>query len=131
MNFYHQKFVLLSSREKQVLEQLLNGITVSQIAIKLNLKSNTISTIKKNLLIKFKVKSLIKLIYLLEINGVKVNETENSGSKNYIIENEDKIKDLIQVRNSNSFFELVKIGTKYFVFEINKEGVKSIYKKIK
>ena len=131
MNSYHEKLVSLSIRERQILEHLLDGMGVSQIAKVLNLKNNTISTVKKNILYKFNVKTLVKLIYLLEVNGIKIKEIDGSDTIKLNNQNEDKLSQLISVRNSNSFFELVKIGTKDFVFEINKEGVKSIYKKIK
>ena len=125
---YNDIYNKLPNRQNQVLVQLLNGLSVSQIAKKFNLKNNTISTVKKTILFKFDVKTIIELVYLLENIGIKVNKIEEVDSNKYNIQN--KNPQLINVKNSNSFFELVKIGSKDFVIEISQEGVKSIYKKV-
>ena len=45
-------FSVLSKREKEVLGLILNGAQVKYIVASLELKSNTISTFKKNILTK-------------------------------------------------------------------------------
>lgn len=124
-------FIQLSSREKQVLELLLKGLGVSQIALHYTLKCNTISTIKKNILSKFNVKNIVQLIYLLEDIGINISEIKNINSFNCNNQNEGSESSSIKVKNSDMFFELIKIARKDYIIEINKEGVKSIYRKVK
>ena len=123
-------FLQLSYREKQVLELLLKGLSVSQIALKYTLKCNTISTVKKNILTKFNVKNIVQLIYLLEDIGINISKIENINSFNSYNQNEESQSSSINVKNSDMFFELIKISKKDYIIEINKEGVKSIYRKI-
>lgn len=51
----------LSKREQEVFRYLIIGYKTNNIAETLRLKSNTISTIKKNIFVKFKVSSIIEL----------------------------------------------------------------------
>lgn len=54
----------LSSREKQVLGLILKGALVKDICKELGLKSNTISTYKKNIFHKTGTKNIIELFQL-------------------------------------------------------------------
>ncbi|MEO5562100.1 MAG: response regulator transcription factor [Chitinophagaceae bacterium] len=54
--------VLITSREKQVLELIAEGMTNNEIAAKLFVSSTTIDTHRKNLLAKFDVKNTASLI---------------------------------------------------------------------
>jgi DNA-binding CsgD family transcriptional regulator len=115
---------ILTNREKQVLEHLLVGESVTGIARKFNLKSNTISTIKINLLKKFRAKNLIDLIKILD--KLKINSSEFIHNLS-ILSNEEKS---LKVKNSDSFFEMVNIGGKSFIIEYNHSGNSSIYRKV-
>ena len=57
-------FSVLSKREKEVLDLMLQGAQVKDISASLELKSNTISTFKKNILSKTGVKNNIELFKL-------------------------------------------------------------------
>ena len=57
-------FNALSKREKQVLELMLKGALVKDICKSLDLKSNTISTFKKNIFIKTGTTNVIELFQL-------------------------------------------------------------------
>lgn len=57
-------FSVLSKREKQVLELMLKGALVKDICKSLDLKSNTISTFKKNIFTKTGTTNVIELFQL-------------------------------------------------------------------
>jgi DNA-binding NarL/FixJ family response regulator len=59
-------FNVLSKREKEVLGLMLQGAQVKDISASLELKSNTISTFKKNILFKTGVKNNIELFKLAQ-----------------------------------------------------------------
>lgn len=59
-------FNVLSRREKEVLDLMLQGAQVKDISATLELKSNTISTFKKNILAKTGVKNNIELFKLAQ-----------------------------------------------------------------
>lgn len=59
-------FSILSKREREVLDLMLQGAQVKDISASLELKSNTISTFKKNILYKMKVKNNIELFKLAQ-----------------------------------------------------------------
>jgi DNA-binding NarL/FixJ family response regulator len=59
-------FNILSKREKEVLDLMLQGAQVKDISASLELKSNTISTFKKNILAKTGVKNNIELFKLAQ-----------------------------------------------------------------
>lgn len=51
---------LLAKREREVFLLLVSGQSTTQIAIELGLKSNTISTIKRNIFFKLKISTVIE-----------------------------------------------------------------------
>ena len=57
-------FSILSKREREVLNLILQGAQVKDISASLELKSNTISTFKKNILSKTGVNNNIELFKL-------------------------------------------------------------------
>jgi len=57
-------FTILSKREREVLNLILQGAKVKDISASLGLKSNTISTFKKNILSKVRVTNNIELYKL-------------------------------------------------------------------
>lgn len=59
-------FSILSRREREVLDLILQGIQVKDISASLELKSNTISTFKKNILYKVGVNNNIELFKLAQ-----------------------------------------------------------------
>jgi DNA-binding NarL/FixJ family response regulator len=59
-------FSNLSKREREVLDLILQGIQVKDISASLELKSNTISTFKKNILSKVGVNNNIELFKLAQ-----------------------------------------------------------------
>ena len=59
-------FEVLSKREKEVLTLMLQGVQVKDISATLSLKSNTISTFKKNILSKTGVSNNIELFKLAQ-----------------------------------------------------------------
>ncbi len=59
-------FNVLSKREKEVLDLMLQGAQIKDISASLELKSNTISTFKKNILAKTGVKNNIELFKLAQ-----------------------------------------------------------------
>lgn len=63
-------FDILSSREKQVVIEILNESKVTEIAKSLKLKPNTISTIKKNIFYKMKVYSEIGIVKIAFKEGI-------------------------------------------------------------
>ena len=63
-------FNILSRREKEVLDLMLQGAQVKDSSASLELKSNTISTFKKNILYKMKVKNNIELFKLAQEHNI-------------------------------------------------------------
>jgi two-component system uhpT operon response regulator UhpA len=59
-------FNILSRREREVLDLILQGTQVKDISASLELKSNTISTFKKNILSKVGVSNNIELFKLAQ-----------------------------------------------------------------
>jgi two-component system uhpT operon response regulator UhpA len=59
-------FNILSKREREVLDLILQGTQVKDISASLELKSNTISTFKKNILSKVGVSNNIELFKLAQ-----------------------------------------------------------------
>jgi two-component system uhpT operon response regulator UhpA len=59
-------FEILSKREKEVLDLMLQGVQVKDISAAMELKSNTISTFKKNILSKVGVNNNIELFKLAQ-----------------------------------------------------------------
>jgi two-component system uhpT operon response regulator UhpA len=59
-------FSILSKREREVLDLILQGTQVKDISVSLELKSNTISTFKKNILSKVGVNNNIELFKLAQ-----------------------------------------------------------------
>jgi two-component system uhpT operon response regulator UhpA len=57
-------FTILSKREREVLNLILQGAQVKEISASMELKSNTISTFKKNILSKVGVSNNIELFKL-------------------------------------------------------------------
>ena len=57
-------FTILSKREREVLNLILQGAQVKDISASMELKSNTISTFKKNILSKVGVTNNIELFKL-------------------------------------------------------------------
>ncbi len=67
-----KNFAKLSDRELEVFNLLIEGFKTSEIASKLDLKTNTISTYKRILLYKTGVKNTIELFkFALENNIIK------------------------------------------------------------
>lgn len=63
-------FSILSRREKEVLDLILQGLQVKDISATLDLKSNTISTFKKNILSKTGVSNNIELFKLAQEHNI-------------------------------------------------------------
>ena len=59
-------FSILSKREREVLDLILQGVQVKDISASMELKSNTISTFKKNILSKVGVSNNIELFKLAQ-----------------------------------------------------------------
>jgi DNA-binding NarL/FixJ family response regulator len=59
-------FSILSKREREVLDLILQGKQVKDISASMELKSNTISTFKKNILSKVGVSNNIELFKLAQ-----------------------------------------------------------------
>jgi DNA-binding CsgD family transcriptional regulator len=70
---------LLSKREKEIFILLLSGYKTIEIATKLNLKSNTISTVIKNLKQKTGTKTLIDLLNI----GIKYGQANASANEKF------------------------------------------------
>lgn len=71
LNSIHNKDLInplqsLSERELQVAEMYAEGLGNLEIANRLNLKQNTISTMKKRMFQKLKIKNLVQLVELLK-----------------------------------------------------------------
>ena len=63
-------FSLLSRREREVLDLILQGAQVKDIGASLDLKSNTISTFKKSILSKTGVSNNIELFKLAQEHSI-------------------------------------------------------------
>ena len=63
-------FSVLSKRERQVLNLILQGVQVKEISASMELKSNTISTFKKNILSKVGVSNNIELFKLAQEHNI-------------------------------------------------------------
>jgi DNA-binding NarL/FixJ family response regulator len=63
-------FSILSRREREVLDLILQGVQVKDISATLDLKSNTISTFKKNILSKTGVSNNIELFKLAQEHSI-------------------------------------------------------------
>ena len=61
-------FNILSPREKEVASLIISGATTNEIAKKLVLKPNTVSTFKKKIFAKFQVESDVDLYKVLKEN---------------------------------------------------------------
>lgn len=62
----HSPFEKLSKREKEVLDLMLQGALVKHISESLGLKSNTISTVKKNIMQKIGANNNIDLFKMAQ-----------------------------------------------------------------
>ena len=63
-------FAILTKREKEVLILMLQGAQVKEISASMELKSNTISTFKKNILSKTGVSNNIELFKLAQEHNI-------------------------------------------------------------
>ena len=63
-------FAILTKREKEVLILMLQGAQVKEISASMELKSNTISTFKKNILSKTGVSNNIELFKLAQKHNI-------------------------------------------------------------
>ena len=63
-------FTILTKREKEVLILMLQGAQVKEISASMELKSNTISTFKKNILSKTGVSNNIELFKLAQEHNI-------------------------------------------------------------
>ena len=63
-------FAILTKREKEVLILMLQGAQVKEISASMELKSNTISTFKKNILSKAGVSNNIELFKLAQEHNI-------------------------------------------------------------
>ena len=52
----------LSNREKEVVSLIVKGMKIKDIATALNIKSNTVSTIKRNIYYKLEVRNIVDLL---------------------------------------------------------------------
>ena len=59
-------FNQLSPREKEVASLIIVGISTNEIAKRLDLKPNTVSSFKKKIFIKFKIDSEVELYRILK-----------------------------------------------------------------
>ena len=59
-------FDQLSPREKEVASLIMSGATTNEIAKRLDLKPNTVSSFKKKIFIKFKIDSEVELYKILK-----------------------------------------------------------------
>ena len=58
-------FNMLSPREKEVASLIISGATTNEIAKRLELKPNTVSTFKKKIFVKFQIESDVDLYKIL------------------------------------------------------------------
>lgn len=71
-------FHMLSPRELQIFQLMIKGVKTNEIAIELDVKNNTISTLKNRLLQKVGITNEIELIEIGKILGIdKINLSEN------------------------------------------------------
>lgn len=56
----------LSPRESEVVSLIIEGLSTSSIALKLGIKINTVSTIKKRIFLKVGVNTVVDLYKLLQ-----------------------------------------------------------------
>ena len=63
-------FTILTKREREVLNLILQGAQVKEISASLDLKSNTISTFKKSILSKTGVSNNIELFKLAQKHNI-------------------------------------------------------------
>ena len=63
-------FAILTKREREVLNLILQGAQVKEISASLDLKSNTISTFKKSILSKTGVSNNIELFKLAQEHNI-------------------------------------------------------------
>ena len=63
-------FTILTKREREVLNLILQGAQVKEISASLDLKSNTISTFKKSILSKTGVSNNIELFKLAQEHNI-------------------------------------------------------------
>ena len=63
-------FTILTKREREVLNLILQGAQVKEISASLDLKSNTISTFKKSILSKTGVNNNIELFKLAQEHNI-------------------------------------------------------------
>jgi DNA-binding NarL/FixJ family response regulator len=60
-----QHIAILSPREKEVALLIAEGVKNNDIAKKLSIKSNTVSTIKKNIFVKLNIESVVGLYKII------------------------------------------------------------------
>jgi len=60
----------LSKRERQIFNLILEGLTTTEIAVLLQIKSNTVSSIKKNIYVKLNINSKVDLVKLAIKEGI-------------------------------------------------------------
>jgi len=61
---------ILTRREKEILEQIAEGLTNQEIAEKLFISPTTVDTHRKNLLVKFEAKNVASLVHLASKAGM-------------------------------------------------------------
>jgi DNA-binding NarL/FixJ family response regulator len=60
-----EHITILSPREKEVALLIAEGVKNNDIAKKLSIKSNTVSTIKKNIFVKLNIESVVGLYKII------------------------------------------------------------------
>jgi DNA-binding NarL/FixJ family response regulator len=60
-----EHITILSPREKEVALLIAEGVKNNEIAKKLSIKSNTVSTIKKNIFVKLNIESVVGLYKII------------------------------------------------------------------
>jgi DNA-binding NarL/FixJ family response regulator len=60
-----EHITILSPREKEVALLIADGVKNNDIAKKLSIKSNTVSTIKKNIFVKLNIESVVGLYKII------------------------------------------------------------------
>ena len=61
-----EHITILSPREKEVALLIAEGVKNNDIAKKLSIKSNTVSTIKKNIFVKLNIESVVGLYKIIK-----------------------------------------------------------------
>ena len=69
-NLNNNPFDILSKREREVLDLILQGIQIKDISTTLDVKSNTVSTFKKQILNKTGVTNSINLFKLAQEHNI-------------------------------------------------------------